>query len=53
MGGFRGNFEQEVGEFVVWVIVMSGIVWLFSGLIHIIYSPRLLAQINPEVNKPC
>lgn len=32
---------------------MSGIVWLFSGLVHVIYGPRLLAQINPEVNKAC
>ena len=53
MGGFEGNYQQEVGEFTVWVIVMSAIVWLFAGLVHIIYSPRLLAQINPEVNKPC
>lgn len=53
MGGFGGNYQQEVGEFTVWVIVMSAIVWLFAGLVHIIYSPRLLAQINPEVNKPC
>jgi len=32
---------------------MAGVVWLFSGLTHIIYGPRLLAQINPQVNKPC
>jgi len=53
MGGFEGNYYQEVGEYTVWVIVMAGIVWLFSGLVHIIYGARLLAQINPLVNKPC
>lgn len=53
MGGFEGNYQQEVGEFTVFVLVMAGIVWLFAGMVHIIYGPRLLAQINPIVNKPC
>ena len=53
MGGFEGNYLQEVGEFSLWLVIVSGFVWLFSGLVHVIYGPRLLAQINPEVNKDC
>lgn len=53
MGGFEGNYYQEVGEFTVWVIAMAAVVWLFAGLSHIIYGPRLLAQINPDVNAKC
>lgn len=47
LGGFNGAFEQEIGEFSMWLIFVAGLVWLFSGLTHVIYSPRLLAQVNP------
>jgi hypothetical protein len=43
-GGFAYNTDQEVGAFTVWVLVMSAIVWLFNGIVHIIYINRLVAQ---------
>ena len=52
-GGFNGNIDQEVGTFTLWVMIMSGVVWLFSGLVHIIYINRLVAQVSPETNKAC
>merc|ERR1712160_74337 len=33
--------------------LIETIAWLFSGLVHIIYTPRLLAQISPESNAEC
>lgn len=53
MGGFGGNYTQEYGTNAVFLVIMGGLIWLFSGLVHVIYSPRLLAQVNPEINKPC
>jgi len=32
---------------------MSALVWLFSGIVHIVYINRLIAQISPEANKEC
>lgn len=43
-GGFAFNVDQEFGAFSVWLVIVSAIVWLFGGLVHIIFTPRLLAQ---------